>query len=256
MTTPTFVNHSLAKGLSKQTLEHLVATAMTCSNTINGYLTDAIRAQMTGKSPAKLANQLRESISALMAQPCIHGRLASTSARNFTYSYYMPAIRDDHLVVSLAIGRINTRRKLSPNHLIPVIQITRHSVERLHQRLNTIDFDDVYDEIVNVALMAPSMKLAARHIGARQWALPSGKGLFVAVPGDNDYLTTLVTWISFDDNLSPKWSRLVADLNAVPDLDDFSIDLRPEVVEVLSRHRWLQEPYEPHPEPPFGPGKP
>jgi hypothetical protein len=256
MTAPTFVNDSLARGLSKQTLEHLVVAAKMSSNAINNYILEAIKAQMAGKSPAKLANQLRASISALIEQPCINGRLVSASARNFTYTYLMPEIKDEHLVFSLAIGVINTRRKLVPNHVVPVVEITRHSVERLHQRLNTIDFDDVYCEIGAIAMMAPSMKLAAREIGARQWALPSGSGLFVAVPGGQEYLTTLVTWIPFDDNLSPKWSRLMADLQAVPELDDFSIRLRPELVEILSRHRWLQEPYESHPEPPFRPGHP
>lgn len=246
MAAPTFVNDSLAKGLSKQTLEHLVAAARTCSNAINGYLSDAIRAQLAGKSPAKLANQLRGRISALIAQPCIHGRLSSMSARNFCYTYLVPEVRDDHLVVSMAIGVINTRRKLPPTQVVPVVQITRHSVERLHQRLNTIDFDDVYCEIVNVTLMAPAMNLAALHIGARQWALPSGRGLFVAVPGEMEYLTTLVTWLPFDDNLSTKWSRLIADLQTVLDPNDFSISLRPELVEILLRHRWLQEPDEPH----------
>ncbi|MFM2056651.1 MAG: hypothetical protein RLY71_1036 [Pseudomonadota bacterium] len=255
MTASTFVNQSLAKGLSKRSLEYLVEAASMCSRTVDDFLRKAITAQALGKSPAKLANQLRENMSALMAQPCIHGRLSSVSARNFIYAYIRPDLKDDHLVFSIAIGSINTRSKLSPNqqHLIPAVQITRHSVERLHQRLNTTDFDDIYAEICTITMLAPSMNMAARHIGARQWALPAVRGMFVAVPGDQDYMTTLVTWLPFD-NLSTKWSRLVADLQALPELDDFSIRLRPELVEIMLRHRWLLEPYEPPAELPIGPG--
>jgi hypothetical protein len=255
MTAPTFVNGSLARGLSRQTLEHLVAAATTYHDAINDFILEAIQAQMAGKSPAKLANQLRADISALIAQPCIHGRLSSMSARHFCYTYLMPELSDEHLAVSLAIGKINTRRKLSPNPRFPVVGITRHAVERLHQRMNTVDFYEVYDEIVAVAMMAPSMKLAANHVGARQWALPSRSGLFVAASGDDYHLTTLITWLPFA-TLSGKWSRLLADLRTIADLDDFSIRLRPELIEVLARHHWLQEPHVPHPEPGFGPGWP
>jgi hypothetical protein len=255
MTAPTFVNDSLAKGLSKQSIEYLVVAARMCSDAIDDYIIEAIRAQRAGKSPAKLANQLQAGIAKLISRPGIHGRLVPGTARSFAYFYVTPEVMDDLLVFSVAIGLVNTRRKLGPHDIYPVVEITRHSVERLHQRLNTTDFGIVYFEIVTITLMALDMNLAAKQTGSRQWALPSRCGMFVAVPGETAPLTTLVTWLSYD-NLSTKWSRLIADLREIPELGGFGTNQKPRLVDILSRHRWLQEPYEPHPEPSFGPGKP
>lgn len=253
MTASTFVNQSLAKGLSKQSLEYLVVAARMSSKAIDDYIVAAILAQSAGRSPSKLANRLRDGIATLISQPCIHGHLVAGTARSFAYYYVTPEVKDDHLVFSVAIGLVNTRRKLGPHDIFPVVEITRHSVERLHQRLNTTDFGDVYFEIVTITRMALEMHQAARQIGARQWALPSRRGMFVAVPSENEPLTTLVTWISFD-NLSSKWSRLISDLREVPGLDGFMTNLRPRLAEIMSRHRWLQQPYEPPAESLVSPG--
>ncbi|MEY4749249.1 MAG: hypothetical protein RIQ60_1463 [Pseudomonadota bacterium] len=254
MTAPTFVNDSLAKGLSKQSIEYLVMAARMCSDAIDDNILDAIRAQRAGKSPAKLANQLQAGIARLIARPGIHGRLVPGTARSFGYFYVTPEVKNDHLVFSVAIGLVNTRARLGQPSIYPVVEITRHSVERLHQRLNTTEFGQVYFEIVTITLMALDMHQAAKQTGSRQWALPSRRGIFVAVPGETAPLSTLVTWISYD-HLSSKWSRLVADLREIPQLGEFGTNHKPRLVDILSRHSWLQERYEAHPEPSAGPGK-
>jgi hypothetical protein len=255
MTAPTFVNGSLAKGLSKQSIEYLATAARICSDAIDEYMVDAILAQRAGRSPARLATRLQAGVARLLARPGIYGSLVMGTARSFGYYYVIPEVMEDDLVFSVAIGFINTRTRLVPQGIYPVVKVTRHSVERLHQRLNTTNFGDVYFEIVTITLMALDMNLAAAQTGSRQWALPSRRGMFVAVPGEPPSLTTLVTWLSFD-NLGSRWSSLVADLRQMPGLGALGAVHRAQMAEVLSRHPWLREPYEPHPEPAFGPRTP
>lgn len=253
VSTPTFVNDTLAKGLSKQSLEYLVIATRVASKAIDDFILDAIANQYTCKSPAKLASKMMADMKKLLAKPAIHGQLIPHNTRSFGYYYVTPEIKFDHLVFSVAIGLVNTRHRLGPHPMFPVVEITRHSIERLHQRLNTTDFISVYFEMLGVMLMALEMIQAAKLSGARQWALPSQHGMFIGVPSEQDPLTTLVTWLPYE-NLSAKWSKLVEDLRQVPGLGGLQTTESPRLAEIMSRHRWLQEPYEPHPEPPLGPG--
>ena len=253
VTAPTFVNGTLAKGLSKQSLEYLVIATRAASKAIDDFIVDAIVNQYTCKSPAKLATRMMADMKKLLAKPAIHGQLIPHNARSFGYYYVTPEIKYDHLVFSVAIGMVNTRHQLGDHRIFPVVEITRHSVERLHQRLNTTDFISVYWEMLGVILMAFEMIQAAKLSGSRQWALPSQHGMFIGVPSEQDPLTTLVTWLP-RENLSTKWSKLIEDLREVRGLGGMQTSATPQLAEIMSRHHWLQEPYEHHPEPAFGPG--
>lgn len=245
-TAPTFVNHSLARGLSKQSLENIMILSELGRRHISQCVIEAMNAQTDGKSPTKAASIARAGFSKLIGQPYIKGHLLEESARKFSFYFLIPEINDERLTISLSMGTINTRTRICPPSLCPVMEITQHSVERLHQRLNTTDFGDIYHEIAYPGLMAFKIYEAAKEAGCLQWAVPSMRGLFVGVRSSMEPLTTLLTWLPYE-GLSRKWARIYEDLLKIRTLNGPQLDEIPQLVDIMRRNQWLQEPYDERP---------
>lgn len=243
----TFVNQSLAKGLSKNSIDCLVQVSKSLTEAIDDSVRQSLILQNSGKSPAKLANELKRNISLLVSRPGVIGGFIQFSSRRFGYYYITPELVEDRLTFSLAFGSINGRSIIRPPGIYPVVEITRHSIERLHQRLNTTSLADVYLEIVSITPMAFTLYTVANQSGAKRWPLPSLAGIFVAAPSTINPLSTLITWMPYA-NLNKKWMKIVDDFNKVPDMRGFNLNDAPLFAEILEQHSWLQNDYERKPE--------
>ena len=84
-----------------------------------------------------------------------------------------------------------------------------HAIERLFQRLRTLDLGAVSDELHDAMLLAVPAAIAGRTLGLRQLALPTSSGAFLCDLRADSGQVVAKTWLS-ECVLGARWSPVVA----------------------------------------------
>jgi hypothetical protein len=142
-----------------------------------------------------------------------------------------------------------------------------HAIERLFQRLNTLDLGAVSEELHDAMLLAIPVAIAGRALGLRQLALPTSSGAFLCDLTAGDGKVVAKTWLS-DCALGTRWNPVVArvrdavratgDVEALAGflamgmngpLVDQPHPLALALQQALAPFGWLREVYTPRPDP-------
>lgn len=203
---------------------------------------DAFESTVAGKSFTRVATRLGKDLSRFLKRPTVRGEVTWFTPRRAAYWFVMPQLIDQGLRFSLALGSLNGRGVVEFPDLYPCLDVSRHAMERLHQRMNTTDIDLVLEEIYLAVVPAMKMLGAASAAGALYWPLVGRNGIFITTAGTPSPASAVITWLTLD-GLSRKWQRVVDDLRQIPDFREPWLENEHAYAAVLSRHAWLHEPH-------------
>ena len=157
-------------------------------------------------------------------------------------------------------------RGIFPGDSQGALAVAEHALERLYQRMNTLDLDAVSDELHDAMLLARPIAIVARHLGLRQLALPTSSGAFLCdVPQAGCVVAR--TWLS-NCQLGPRWTPVDDAVRSAVQasgserglatfiargldgpLADQSHPLLDNLEASLARFAWLQQAYTTRPDP-------
>lgn len=157
-------------------------------------------------------------------------------------------------------------RGIFPGDSEAALAVAEHALERLYQRMNTLDLDAVSDELHDAMLLAQPIAIVARRLGLNQLALPTSSGtLLCDVPQTGCVVAR--TWLS-TCQLGPRWAPVddavrdaVNASGSEQGLATFfaqalggplaaqSHPLLDNLDTALKRFAWLQQVYAPRPDP-------
>ncbi|MEO5699016.1 MAG: hypothetical protein ABIS17_15140 [Casimicrobiaceae bacterium] len=140
---------------------------------------------------------------------------------------------------------------------------TEHAVERLFQRLNTLDLGAVVGELQDAMLLALPLWTVGLSLRLRQVALPTSSGAFLCdLDPDRPYLRAK-TWIA-NPQIGLRWRQVINAVESAVEaaggptalaevlgtgisqaLDDDGARVFAQLAEALASHPWLRNPYVP-----------
>lgn len=257
------VNKSLSRGLADRVLKEQVLAS-------NRYLRECALA--CRRHPRK-----RGAVQALARELQCNGERASLSQVVANHPHWRWAIAAAFLPAIVPAGLPSTANRairylLLPIHLHagrrPIIQpiasvaldIREHAIERLFQRLNSMDPESVRDEVHEALCMALHLQQAAIAVGHRQAILPTKSGYFLCSHAKGEPILAK-TWVPYSDvpGTREKLARELASLHrslegemrlgeAIGATPYGSVlgpmDRLPEIETLLRRHAWLGQEYE------------
>lgn len=239
-----FVDSSLARGLAKNHLTEWSTQGSLLRKKFEQIIGDARSRLRSGASPAKCVNRTLGDLSKFFSQSPGAGSIVETHGRRSEFTFICPASTDDGLAFSIIAGCLNGRSgELNVKVTRPLL-ITLHALERLHQRIGVTEPTEILSEIYGVVKMCAPLIHAAKQVGAQSCPLLSKRGLFVTAPTINKAVSTLVTWMPFDQ-LSRKWGTVADALRAVSENRPELLDDRDFLVEFLKSFRWMLKPHKP-----------
>lgn len=237
------IDPSLARGLTSRDLSRWAEVAERNWHDLEEIGQQALDLLDAGRPPAKVVNRVLKEMRLFFQRPDVLGKVFSFSARRHGYCFLLPKLYEDGLRFSLVLGSLDGRRRITPGDVFKMASASRHALERLHQRLGTMEAGEVLTEVYSALGAAQKLRQAADAIKAPQFPLLGQRGLFVAAPGEA-VACSLITWIRYEQ-LGARWQGVVDDLRKVPGLSDPFIFNSDQCAAALRRHSWLMEPHQP-----------
>ena len=210
----------------------------------------AERLSAKGLAPAKHTTFMVKNLGKFCQKQGVFGGVIPFSKRQYAFFFIFPKIIDEKVKISLMMNKGNGRSAFVYPGIYPLVDITRHSLERLHQRLNTMDFSAVFSEIASASVSAFQMWKAAEQAKAVHWPVISRSGIFIAARSAESPLSTFITWIP-TEKLGNKWRSLRDQLLEHSSLEResskhcpiLSLDLGgiDACAAVLDQHDWVKQ---------------
>lgn len=258
------VNQSLSRGLADRALAMFDRQSERYRNSLELVLRHRVRSK---KAVARLTKALKE-----------HGERAaliqtvgsSPNGRHVTICQFVPRLvrQREHPGVEFLLYQY----KLSPDGLRrgpdtgKRLAAGEHAVERLFQRLNTLDVAKVTVELHDAVLLALPLCAIARALDLRQLPVPTTSGSFLCDVDPRAGTVEAKTWLA-TEAIGDRWWPVVSDVrSAVTNAGgeqalamalsmEIDASLREELElyaklrSALARHSWLREEYTARPDP-------
>ena len=179
-------------------------------------------------------------------------------------------VRHSKRIKRLDIVRIEvpSRHKPLPPRAVVAMQLAPHAVERLFQRLRTVEAEEVREELRTGLFLALPLRVAAETLGLKQVPVPTEHGLLLCDGNGRNPLMAR-TWLRNNEpgrgaqTISLRWARVAAVIRGVatafeaqnPDEDGVRMpmaaigfaelieELVPLLVSALEPFPWLKDPY-------------
>jgi hypothetical protein len=240
------IDKSLARGLASRSRDEAIAKCKAQVDQLLGLFSEAILQEGEGTRRAKVVRSLVQALERLSHRPGFIGHLQKIPGRSRAYSYFFvgPNFSDEAIFYGLFFGTLNERKPIEFPENSDVLMVTRHVLQRLHQRLDTLEPERVSAELASAAVQALKFRRTADMLGLKQWPLPSFAGVFVAAPGGDSDLTTLVTWLP-REGLGSKWGGICEQLDAIPNVRIFGNGPCVDLAALLDGYAWLKCDYQP-----------
>jgi hypothetical protein len=187
--------------------------------------------------------------------------LGGVSRRGGAFCAYSPAFEKSEKGWELGIRKL--RIEFVPGDIVAIdeermpVRISGHALERMFQRINTIDWPVIRDCLASVThfLCAVGQEYAAS--GLRQCAIPADLGMLVGQVDDGELI--LRTFLP-DSQLSAKWQTIYDDLRRFCAENGTAMEraalvpdpgLRAQLRELIAsgKHQWLRRAYVPGEDP-------
>lgn len=153
----------------------------------------------------------------------IHKRLARRTFAAMplgdTVFHFGPKIEGERLQISMIrISVPNRSRPTIGAYALPVV-LAPHAIERLFMRLDTMEVQQIGNEITYALHLCCAMVLAAKALNLRQCVLPTASGAFLCTTEPGEEMLAR-TWIKRNDpagsmtNTSDKWVPVIEQVEA------------------------------------------
>ncbi len=206
-----YIDPSLARGLAKQHLSDWKVQGLLLRKQLSLIIFDAQQALKKGRSPSKAVGQAQAQLRSFFNHNPVAGVVGESHGRELAFSLICPEPMGDDLVLLNIVGSMNSRTGGIEIKVHRTVSISLHALERLHQRIGSVDSYEVITEIHSVIRMSKTFINEGRRVGAHCWPLISTRGVFVTASAEDGITSTLITWMPFDQ-LSKKWGFVVDQL--------------------------------------------
>ncbi len=203
------IDSSLARGLSKQDMRTWTEKSEGLRKEFIAILATAMSDFRSSRSPSKIVNRTLKTLRFFYGQQSVGGWIKEYHGRRFDLSLYLPRETAEGLSIEIIEAVINGRSGEVTIHEDDYMVLTLHLLQRLHQRLGSIESTAVLREIYSSAHYFHSFFTAAKNLGVGTWPLLGDNGLFVATVDSET--ATFVTWLPFD-KMNGKWRRVSENL--------------------------------------------
>ena len=239
-----FIDSSLSRGLAKKHLSDWKDQGLLLRKQLSMIVFDAQQALKKGRSPAKAIGHAQSQLKKFFLHNSVAGIFGENHGRELTFSLTCPEPNDDGIVFLNIVGSMNARTGGIETKVNRTVAISLHALERLHQRIGTVDPSDVLAEIHSVVKLSKTFTTQGSRLSADCWPLISERGIFVATSAPDGATSTLITWMPFE-KLSKKWGVVAVQLqeakNKNPNLfadDEFC-------AEFIKSFPWMLHPHRP-----------
>jgi hypothetical protein len=222
-----------------------------------------------GKWTAKRANSLAKTLVQRGTPRALASFFFEDSAARY-FVQFAPRMAGERLIIDLVQTRIHGRQRPLPTG-VALLEVMPHAVERLFQRLNTVDHAAMQEELLGGLMLVMPLKVSSDALGLRQAAIPTKHGAFICQCDGHDKWIAH-TWIQDGDarlgnDMSRRWAQVVGAIRAVAlqfakatkqgdvscrfaavggNMGDMGIDRVATVMTAALRpFHWLKEPYVP-----------
>jgi ribosomal protein S1 len=238
------LDRSSARAASRKNLSSWIAAGAGFERALQTLLGQAHSEVQAGRPPTKVAKKTLDQLSRLIKQGRLPGEIQERGGRRHEVTICVPEALDASVSFILVSGSINGRNGAINLTRRQVLTASQHVLERLHQRLETMDSFIVLQEVYSCLVAAVAMDDAARTTRAQHWPLSTTNGLFVCAPAEDGGAMMLVTWMRYDQ-LGKKWGCVAEDLRAANAASSQLLHDRDFCVELLRLHSWLLRPHAP-----------
>lgn len=261
------VNTTLARGLRSRSLEEYRRLSERCAEVIRGVLLEAYR----GKWTAKRAKAMLATLDGRVSKRAFFSTIAEGNAVSYAH-HFVPRVEGDLLYIDCLVFEIHNRHRPDSPFVAIGLQLSPHAVERVFQRLRTVEVEDLQKELRTSVLFALPLRMTAAEMGLRQVPVPTENGTFLC-DGNGTAPLFARTWLRDNEpdrgtvNTSRRWAEVVRALRnvetgflaGVPDADwllrmaahgeNSALDVvMPRLQEALAPFKWLMEPHVGHPD--------
>jgi hypothetical protein len=263
--TPVHVNQSLSRGLADQAFAALERQRVRYRNGIEASLRQRVRSKKAVARTTRALQQLGERLCLIQTI----GR--SPNARHVSIGQFVPCVasadghrRAEFMLQSLALSTAGVRPGPDAGRILAARE---HAVERLFQRLNTLDLGKATRELHDAMLLSLPLCDVALELDLRQVALPTTSGAFICDVDPGRGCIDARTWLD-DESMGERWAPVVAHLRdalAIAGGDDalavvLSVGLEAARADddtglyrnlraALGPFGWLRQTYLPRPDP-------
>lgn len=239
-----FIDPFLARSLSRQHMAQWVADGDALHDELRHILSKFCIGLDKGRSPSKIINKLSSELTAFFENKPVDGSISEPHGRRLEFSLRFPEMTEDGLVLSVVYGQMNGRTGKIDIKMKRPMSISCHALDRLHQRIGTVESKEVLKEIYTTLGHCEAFSKAGKLAGATCWPLLSTNGFFVAVPTEIQGVGSLVTYMSFDQ-LSRKWGMVAHTLREIAANRSELLNDVDFCVEFLRSYPWMLNPHRP-----------
>jgi len=200
-----------ARILSFKQLEAWSAAGAMHRKELKRIVQEITRSLYRSTSPAKTLSSALKKLEGLFSQREVRGEVLLHNSRHINFRLAFPTNTADKLIFCLLYGEINARTGAVRFDLTTPIQMSRHAVQRLFERLEESSEELVLDEIYSCIGQAIHWHKGATEIEAKCWPLLSKNGFFIGTTKPGSLTTNVVTWIR-GKHMGKKWGLPLSNL--------------------------------------------
>jgi ribosomal protein S1 len=174
----------------------------------------------------------------------VRGIINQVNSRHARFRIAIPKNNGDILGFYLIYGEINSRTKAVKIDTTNPVEISRHALQRLIERIEDQSDGSLIDEIFSCMNMVIPWHIAGTASLAKCWPLLSTSGVFIAVPKENSKTTILVTWCK-TTQLSKKWGEPQDNLRSLSLRSPSMLEEPGFIEEFIRSFPWMMEDHAP-----------
>lgn len=209
------VNLTLARGLRSRTLDEYRNMAERFDSVLHEVLASARGAKWTAKRAKALLGLLSSRVSKRSFFTTIGESKTCSDVHHFA-----PRVEGECLFIDCVHVEVHSRHLPRRASVSVAMQLSPHAVERMFQRLRTVDAEEAQHELRTSLLFALPLRVAAKMLALKQVPVPTSHGVFLCNGHDKNPLFAR-TWLRDNEpdrgtrNISKRWERVVAALRKV-----------------------------------------
>ena len=181
---------------------------------LHNEISRIVQRQFYGFLDTNLIEEKIIDLKAFFNKRLVMGKIVELPGNQFEFLLYFPELFNEELKFTTCSGLANVCKNIFDVTFSRDLTITLHALERLYERLGSIELIDAVKEIYSSIDQSKTLKLAAKQLEAQSWPMISEHGIFVSSISQVTDHNNLITWMQFEQ-LSKKWGSVADNLRQI-----------------------------------------